>query len=364
MNARRIKILYTIPNFDTAGSGKVVYDLAGGLDPSRFEVEIACAHSRGNFFKKVETLGFPIHLMETTVKYRPYITLPFRLWPVIRFFRKKKFDVIHSWHWSSDWTEVLAARLAGVKWVYTKKAMNWGNIHWKIKCLLANFIITVNDDMKHYFEYKRNQKLIPFGLDTEYYVSQHQGTNGNGEIKLVTVANLVPIKGIETILEAVSQINSRKVQLIIVGDDATPYAAKLKSLCTELGVEQQVVFTGKISDVRSEVASASIYIISTLEPGEGMPMALVEAMSMGVPVLGSNVPGIRHVLKDFPEFMFEVKSPVSLSQKIKDILDLSKDQHKQIGEELRAYCVKHFSRKRFIDDHMTLYSSLLGKKVN
>ena len=38
--AKRIKILFTIPNFDTAGSGKVVYDLVNGLDKEIFEPEI------------------------------------------------------------------------------------------------------------------------------------------------------------------------------------------------------------------------------------------------------------------------------------------------------------------------------------
>jgi glycosyltransferase involved in cell wall biosynthesis len=363
VSVSRIKILYTIPNFDTAGSGKVVYDLTSSLDPSLFEVEIACTHSRGDFFKEVQKLGFPIHIMETTVKYRPYFSLLFRLWPVIRFFRKNKFDIIHSWHWSSDWTEVLAARLAGIKWVYTKKAMNWGNVHWKIKCYLASFIITVNDDMMNFFRYKRNQKLIPFGLNTDHYDSQPHQTHANGKVKLITVANLVAIKGIETILSAVSQLGTQSIQLFIVGDDTTPYAAMLKDSCQEYGITQQVTFTGKRLDVRSEMSSSTIYIISTLEPGEGMPMALVEAMSMGIPVLGSDVAGIRHVLKDFPEYLFKVGDPISLSQKIKEITNQSIDKRKIIGEKLRTYCVKKFSQQRFIDDHMNLYSSLVGKRI-
>lgn len=65
----KLKILYTIPNFDTAGSGKVLYDLAKGLDRERFEVHIACSHNRGAFFNEVEKLGLPVHLIETTVVY-------------------------------------------------------------------------------------------------------------------------------------------------------------------------------------------------------------------------------------------------------------------------------------------------------
>lgn len=54
---KRIKILYTIPNFDTAGSGRVLYDLAKGLDPNKFDISIACRHNRGSFFKEIDSLG-------------------------------------------------------------------------------------------------------------------------------------------------------------------------------------------------------------------------------------------------------------------------------------------------------------------
>ena len=75
MMERRIKILFTIPNFDTAGSSKVVYDLVKGLDKKKFQVTIACDHNKGEFFQEVERLGVPIVLMKTNVDYRPYVTL-------------------------------------------------------------------------------------------------------------------------------------------------------------------------------------------------------------------------------------------------------------------------------------------------
>ena len=130
---RPIKILFTIPNFDTAGSGRVVYDLVKRLDRSRFAPEICCVHDRGAFFKEVEALGVPIHLFDVTAPYKPLWRLPFRIWKIRRFFRNHHFDLIHSWHWSSDFTEPLAARLAGIPFIYTKKAMGWGNRAWKCK---------------------------------------------------------------------------------------------------------------------------------------------------------------------------------------------------------------------------------------
>ena len=94
MANKKIKILYTIPNFDTAGSGKVVYDLVKHIDSEKFEPHIACFHTRGAFFKEVEQLGVPIHLISFAISYRPFLTFPFRLLGIIRFFKKHQFDVI------------------------------------------------------------------------------------------------------------------------------------------------------------------------------------------------------------------------------------------------------------------------------
>ena len=109
---KRIKILFTIPNFDTAGSGKVVYDLVKGLDKTIFGPEICCFHNRGTFFETVKTLGVPIHIFPFATPYRPWLTFPLRVLKISRFFRRQHFDLIHSWHWSSDVSEPLAAKLA------------------------------------------------------------------------------------------------------------------------------------------------------------------------------------------------------------------------------------------------------------
>ena len=51
----KIKILYTIPNFDTAGSQKPLFEIAKLLDKNKFIVEIVCLHNRGDFFPKSTT---------------------------------------------------------------------------------------------------------------------------------------------------------------------------------------------------------------------------------------------------------------------------------------------------------------------
>ncbi|TDU34414.1 glycosyltransferase involved in cell wall biosynthesis [Gelidibacter sediminis] len=364
MKLKKTRILFTISNFNTAGSGKVVYDLAKGLDPNVFEVEIACGSREGAFFKVVETLGLPIHIFETKTSYRPYQTLLFRIWKISKFYKKHNFDVIHSWQWSSDWTEALAARLVGVKWVYTKKAMGFNNRHWHIKSYLAHFIITINEEMRGYFPNKKAQALIPLGIDTNYYktdaVPKRSEVNSK-KFNIITVANLVPVKGIQVLIEALHKLKDQNVTLAILGDCDTDYGRAMIELSSHLGMQEQIRFYGKQLDVRPYLSAADLYVIPTLDEGrrEGMPMALVEAMSMGIPVLGSDITGINYVLKDFKNLLYSAGDIDELVLKIKGFQAMDREERLALGKELRLYCNTNFAMHSFITAHENLYKSLL-----
>lgn len=357
--SKRIHILYTIPNFDTAGSGKIVYDLAKNIDTERFRVSIACNHNRGTFFKQVEGLGIPIYLMDVTISLRPYSSLLKRMKPFKNFLKEQEVDVVHSWHWSSDWTEALACRMAKVPFVYTKKSMSWGNIHWKLRSFLSSMVVTVNSDMHAFFPYKKQQRLIPFGLDLNYYdpkqFSIQPTTVG---FKIVTVANLVAVKHLETLIEAIKKIETLPIHLDIVGDTETDYADRLKIMIENMNLEAKISMLGKVSDVRPLLASSNMYVISSKQ--EGMPMALVEAMAMALPVLGSEVPGIRYVLKDFKHLLFPISEAESLAKKIQEMYNLTEVERQSLGKSLRTYCLNHFSLSTFIKAHETMYLELVN----
>lgn len=357
---KKIKILYTIPNFDTAGSGKVLYDLAKGLDKTKFDVVIACTHNKGAFYKEVEALGLPITLIDTTSPLRPYFSLFSRVKPYKQFLQTQGIDIVHSWHWSSDWSEVLAAKLAGVKFVYTKKAMSWGNIHWKLRSFLSDFIITINDEMSQYFRYKKNQKLIPLGLDTNYYSPEHFEKENKTGFKISTVANLVPVKGLEVLIQAVNHLKHLDIRLDIIGNDKGDYGQRLKQMVKGLELEHKITFLGRQPDVRPYLSASDVYIIPTLDEGrkEGMPMALVEAMSMQVPVLGSSISGIQYVLKDFKHLLFEPNNIQQLSDKIIEFYTMTETERLNIAKALRHYCITHFSLTSCIEAHESLYLKL------
>ena len=141
---QRIRILFSIPNFDTAGSGKALLKVAQNLDMAIFEPHIMCLHSKGVFFKEVQKSGIPIHIVQYTTPMKPYLKGLWNCYQISKQLKAINPAIIHSFHYSADYSEALSAKMARIKWIFTKKNMNWGSTSkngWKLRTFLANAII-------------------------------------------------------------------------------------------------------------------------------------------------------------------------------------------------------------------------------
>jgi glycosyltransferase involved in cell wall biosynthesis len=284
---------------------------------------------------------------------------------VVRFFKGLDIDIIHSWHWSSDFSEPLAARLAGIKFVFTKKNMGWGNKAWVLKSKMSHQVIAINQDMMKVFFNSItaiNAKYLPLGIDTEYYKPKVFDLNLANQLGikktdfvLISVANLVPLKGIENLIKAFQKLSVSNAKLLIVGNNQNDYG---KSLMNNYQ-DENIIFTGKQIDVRPFLSLADVFCIPTLSIGEGMPLATVEAMSMGVPVIGSKVSGITDVLTGFEEWIFEVDNEQELAQKLKNINELTSEERVHLGRRMRNKVLSVYSFNHFILSREKLYKLII-----
>lgn len=368
---KRIRILYTIPNFDTAGSGKALLNIATGLNADEFEPHIMCMHDRGEFFSLVKASGLPVHLLNYTTPMKPYWKGLLQCWKISIHFKKINPDIIHSFHYAADYSEALAARMAGIKWVYTKKNMIWGGSSanaWKVRTVLASAVISLNKDMHRLF-FPSLKKLfyVPRGINLEYFspeVIRNPIGMGQPENRfIVCVAHLVPIKGVEILLDAFALVSASfpDWKLCIVGDDTTPYAGVLKIRTQQMHIQDKVIFTGKQLDVRSYLAAGEIFVLPTLGRGEGFPVAVAEAMAMGLVVLGSDVPGIRDQLNEFPSFLFKPGDSAELGKKLSNYMKMGKQELKELGNQFRNYCVQNFGLNREVASLEEIYRKLIKR---
>lgn len=137
---------------------------------------------------------------------------------------------------------------------------------------------------------------------------------------ILVVARLHQAKGIDVLIEAMSILKSNKndYQVWVAGDG--PEKEKLKNQAKSLDVEENIRWLGEVSELISVYKAASLFVLPSRR--EGMPNALLEAMSCGLPVIVSNAsPGpLEYVVNGESGLIFESDSSSGLAAVIDELL--------------------------------------------
>lgn len=148
-------------------------------------------------------------------------------------------------------------------------------------------------------------RVVHMGIDTRLFRFRPRRREPGGVTELVTVARLVPKKGIATAIRAVAELarrGERGLRYRILGDG--PLRRELEALARSEGVEELVQFLGwRDQDEVAGVLESSHLFLLPSETGpdgdmEGIPVSLMEAMAAGMPVLSTRHSGIPELIED------------------------------------------------------------------
>jgi len=171
-------------------------------------------------------------------------------------------------------------------------------------------------------------------------------------------------KGLETLIKGFAQVQevTPGIQLAIAGkphNDNAAYLDELKSLATRLNVNDNVTFLGHV-DCPALVYQASDLVVLPSEWPEPFGRTIIEALSCGVPVLGSCVGGIPEILTGaLSQGLFESAYPCSLAEKLQQYLSW-RQQHPDLGKQCRDHVLNKFT----LDDTLIGVEKCLLKAVN
>jgi glycosyltransferase involved in cell wall biosynthesis len=369
-----IRILFTIPNFITAGSGRAMLNIIERLDRKRFEPAVCVSRKGGRLDSEVEKLEIPFIEASFTVPARPYLSLPFRVWKAARVFRPYGFELWHSFHYADDYTEPLIARLSGAKaWVYTKKNMNWCRRSWRLRTLLATRVAAQNTDMlREFFGSRRGSRkarLVQRGVDTHQFspILDAQGLRGRLDsagdaLVAVCVAQLLPVKGHPTLLHAIARVPG--LELLIAGDPLDEdYASSLKKLTAELGIQNRVRFLGGVGNVPELLPATDFFVLPTWGRWrmEGCPVALLEAMSCGKACIATDIPGARDIIEDGKSGLLVPPEDATALAEAIALLSSSPELRRSLGVAARKRIEEKFSIEREVADHEALYTGIFPR---
>lgn len=171
------------------------------------------------------------------------------------------------------------------------------------------------------------------------------------------VARLSREKNHETVLKAIARLSpSTAFTHWIFGEG--PEERRLKGLVDRLGIGNRVIFCGYVSDVECLLPQFDALIMASSR--EALPMAAIEAAVRGIPVITTDIPGMREILPDGEHALFVAAGNVAeMQQGLDQFLTSMDGRLKAMGSRARERALEHFSLKRWCSEIHDVYRTLL-----
>lgn len=215
------------------------------------------------------------------------------------------------------------------------------------RCLaFSDRIITVSDAIqkiikKNYPQWSNKVVTIYNGVDNEFIgIGTDRDYKANAKVRFVVIGSLIPRKRIETILYALTKIKPLDgIELSVIGDG--PEEKFLKKRTLHLNLSGCVQFLGPISHakVQGHLKDSDGFILSSTS--EGRPNVLLEAMASGLPVIASNIDGVRELIEDGKTgLLFDVDQPEQLAKQI-ELLIKDSNARGMLGQGGRNFIIEN-----------------------
>ena len=135
-----------------------------------------------------------------------------------------------------------------------------------------------------------------FGVDTEMFRPPEKPRRKSKRVRVVFVGSLIPKKGLQDLLVALSAQEFIQVDLVVVGDGF--YGSELKSLCKTLGLMDRTEWRGILKPMEVADAMRDSDILCLPSHTEGTPNVVKEAMASELPVIATRVGGIPDLVRE------------------------------------------------------------------
>lgn len=196
--------------------------------------------------------------------------------------------------------------------------------------------------------------FIPNGIpvpEIQWKVQQTQ------QKTVVFVGRLAFEKGLDYLIASWPEVLKAHPQARLKLIGSGPLEATLKNQAIQLQIPDSVEFAGSSEHIIAELMNASLFVLPSRE--EGLSIALLEAMSIGLPVVASNIPGNRTLITDgVTGRLAEVEQPCNLAGQIARAL-LHEPSTIQMAEAGRALVIDRFSIEAMAKSHSNLFESLI-----
>lgn len=203
-------------------------------------------------------------------------------------------------------------------------------------------------------------KVIPNFVDTEDFKPAPcmllEGHDDRG-MTITHISNFRPLKRIEDLVYAMCIINKKSpnIKLLLVGDG--PERHSVERLIDRLDLRRNITLTGYRSDIPELLRCSDLVVICS--ETESAPLTVLEGMSSGLPIIGTNVGGIPEIVKDGVNgFLVPVKHPEAIAEKVLELAS-DKDKARKMGTRGRRMVLEKYSKDIVVDQYLKVYEKIL-----
>ena len=381
----KIKILQVIPKLGYGGAETGCFDLAHYLHEQNCKSYIVTGGGPLLKYinkKKVKILRLPVQSKNPIL-----ILLNSILLTLIIFFLN--VDIVHARSRAPAWSCLIATKLTRRKFVTTfhgtynfksdlKKWYNSVMVRSDLIIAGSNFIFShIKENYSKYLSNKKKFLVIFRGINTDYFNPKKikesdknllkKKWNITDEKKIILLpGRLTEWKGQEMFIEAISLLKKNLSELefiaVILGSDQGRkiYKKKLIRLVEQHRLSGNVIFVDHLELMPIAYEISTVIVSSSIEP-EAFGRVSVEAQSMEKPIVASNIGGSNEtIINDKTGFLFKAGDSKNLSEKLKEVLNLSELTLNGIGAEGRKNIIAKFNVEKMCNTTYSEYKKLIN----
>jgi len=353
------------------GAERWILALVKHLNSERFESIVSVIKDdvgqNAPLCQEAKKMGFSVHLFEGQGKVNFNVVCQLH-----RFIVQNNINVLHTHFYKTDYIGYLATRRTKCKIVSTPHG--WSKkMDAKLWCyeMLDRLIFPFLDAVAPLSEelYAPLAK-IPGMRDKLYFIRngvdlseivESQAINPDlleqkrlGAFILGYIGQLIPRKGLDTLIKALARVKCLPWRLYLIGDG--PQKEELKEIARKEGILKQIHFMGFRQDRIDFLRGFDAFILPSRL--EGIPRCLMEAMGVGVPAIASNIPGCNDLIQDQRTgVLFDVDDDAMLATIIEKLAEAN-GLRQRLAFNAMDYVHKFYSATRMAEDYEALYEKL------
>lgn len=375
------------------GTYKFRMSLFRYFDSKGLKVYVLVSH--GNYSEKIkegriEVLNYRINRKSIN----PLLEIE-TLLQILGILRKIRPDVVHTFGIKPNIYGTLSARILGIKYIIntvtglgsffaeeSPKKISTLIIRKIIEALLkitfhfAKKVIFLNEDdiedlnSKNLVKKDKICLINGEGIDVNHYSPENINEEdikkltcklkiNSSEMIITMISRLISIKGVEEFCEAARYIKKRhNAEFLLVGNiDHDNFFAIDEVYLKGLVNEGIIKWPGFRTDIKEILYISDVFVLPSYR--EGVPISILEAMSMGKPIITTDVPGCRQIVKDrVSGFLVQTRDVNSLSKAIEKMI-LDEGLRKRMSKINREKAVKEFSTETVLNKIGALYNDIL-----